>query len=149
MKAVIQRVSEASVTVDGAVIGKIDRGLLVLLGVAKGDAESDAEYLARKCAEVRVFEDDQRKMNRSVEEVGGAVLVVSQFTICGDCRKGRRPSFDKAANPDDAERLYEYFCKCLRDRGLTVATGKFAAMMDVQLVNDGPVTLIVESNRNK
>lgn len=147
MKAVIQRVTEASVTINGKTISRIKRGILILLGVGRGDSEAEADWLARKCAELRIFEDEQGKMNRSVEEIKGEVLVVSQFTLCGDCRKGRRPSFDSAAMPEIAKPLYEYFCAQLRDKGLEVQTGEFAAMMDVGLVNSGPVTLILESSK--
>lgn len=145
MRAVLQRVSEARVEVNGAVTGAIGRGLLVLLGVAREDTLRDADYLAEKIAGLRIFPDEQGKMNRSVQEVGGAVLVVSQFTLYGDTRKGRRPSFDRAAPPEQARALYEYFVQALRARGLTVETGVFQAMMQVHLVNDGPVTIICES----
>lgn len=133
--------------VEGAVVGEIGRGWLVLLGVAKGDTEADADRLAEKVAVLRAFEDESGKMNLDVSQVGGAVLVVSQFTLLGDCRKGRRPSFDGAAEPGEAERLYLYFCRRLAEGGLTVATGKFRAMMAVSLLNDGPVTLLLESGR--
>jgi D-tyrosyl-tRNA(Tyr) deacylase len=145
MRAVIQRVSSASVTVDGATVGQIGPGLLVLLGVAKGDTEQDAVMLARKIAELRVFQDEAGKMNLSVKDTGGALLVVSQFTLCGDTRKGRRPSFDLAAPPADARRLYEKFVEAARAEGLPVETGVFQAMMSVSLVNEGPVTFLVES----
>lgn len=145
MKAVIQRVKESAVTVDGREVGRIGRGLLVLLGVARDDTPKDADYLLDKTLHLRIFEDDAGKMNRSLLDVGGALLVVSQFTLCGDCRKGRRPSFVQAAPPEKAEELYEYFVGQARERGISVATGKFRAMMDVALVNDGPVTLILES----
>ena len=147
MRACIQRVSEASVTVAGDVIGRIDRGLLVLLGVAAGDGEQDARQLADKICELRIFEDDAGKMNRSLLDVGGAMLVVSQFTLLGDCRKGRRPSFIAAAPPELAEQLYERFVDLVTARGITTATGKFRAHMDVTLVNDGPVTLLLESGK--
>lgn len=145
MRAVIQRVSEAQVTVGKSVIGKIGPGLCVLLGVGKGDSEINAKNLARKIANLRIFEDEQGKLNRSVSETHGEVLVVSQFTLYGDCRKGNRPSFSEAAAPADAERLYELCVARLRAAGLRVATGRFQAAMTVALVNDGPVTLILES----
>jgi len=145
VKAVIQRVSRASVEVDGRTVGAIERGLLVLLGVAKGDDDAAAAKLADKVATYRVFEDDAGKMNLSVRDVGGGVLVISQFTICADCRKGRRPSFDPAAPPDEAERLYAVFVDHLKASGLQVQTGVFGAMMDVHLVNQGPVTFILET----
>ena len=147
MRAVIQRVSRASVTVDGRVVGQIGIGLLVLLGVAQGDDEAAADYLADKTAGLRIFEDADEKMNLSCAEVGGAVLVVSQFTLYGDVRKGKRPSFDRAARPDDANRLYEYFVSRIRASGLKCETGIFQAMMDVELVNDGPVTILLDSER--
>lgn len=145
MRACIQRVSRAQVTIAGEVTGRIGRGLLVLLGVADGDTEADARQLAAKIAGLRVFEDAQGKMNLALEEVGGAMLVVSQFTLLGDCRKGRRPSFDAAAPPELAERLYEVFVAAVAQQGIEVATGRFRAHMEVELVNDGPVTLLVES----
>lgn len=147
MIACIQRVSEASVTVEGQIVGQINHGLLVLLGVAQGDSAQDAEYLAAKVAELRIFEDEEGKMNRSLEDAGGGMLVVSQFTLLGDCRKGRRPSFVGAADPVTAEQLYEHFAQTVAARGVPVATGIFRAHMDVALVNDGPVTLLVESRR--
>ena len=147
MIAVVQRVSRASVTVDGAVTGEIGTGLLVLLGVREGDADGDADYLARKIGGLRIFPDENGKMNRSCSDAGGAMLVVSQFTLCGDCRKGRRPSFEHAAEPAEATRLYEYFCGRLRQQDYRVETGGFGAMMDVELVNDGPVTLVIESGK--
>jgi D-tyrosyl-tRNA(Tyr) deacylase len=145
LKAVIQRVGKSSVEVDGNRVGEIGKGILVLLGVEKGDAEGDAEWLAEKIANLRIFEDQAGKMNLSVREIGGELLVVSQFTLAGNCAKGRRPSFDSAAPPAEANRLYEYFVERLRAMGLTVATGVFQAMMQVSLVNDGPVTFILES----
>jgi D-tyrosyl-tRNA(Tyr) deacylase len=145
MKAVLQRVSQASVTVAGDVVGQIGRGLVVLLGVQQEDGEADARALADKTVDLRIFEDDAGKMNLSVEDVQGAVLVVSQFTLLGDCRKGRRPSFVEAAPPDVAERLYETFIAAIGVRGIPVATGKFRAHMEVALVNDGPVTLLLDS----
>ena len=148
MRAVIQRVSEAQVTVgEGGdkVVGKIGPGLCILLGVGKDDDQRNAENLARKITNLRIFEDARGKLNRSVSETHGELLVVSQFTLYGDCRKGNRPSFSAAAAPADAERLYEFFVAQLRAAGLAVATGRFQATMSVALVNDGPVTLIVES----
>lgn len=147
MRAVLQRVSRASVAVDGQIVGRIDRGWLVLLGVAEGDTEADADRIAEKVAGLRAFEDEQGKMNLSVGDVGGGVLVVSQFTLLGDCRKGRRPSFDAAAPPEEAERLYRYACDRLSTLGLPVETGTFRAMMKVELVNDGPVTLLLDSRK--
>lgn len=144
MKAVIQRVTSASVTVADAVVGRIDQGLLVLLGVEKGDAETQADWLAEKVAGLRIFSDEQGKMNLSVRDIGGALLVVSQFTLAGNCSKGKRPSFDTAAPPDDGQRLYQYFIDATRRLGLPVATGIFQADMQVTLVNDGPVTFILE-----
>jgi len=145
MKAVLQRVSQASVTIDGDCVGRISRGLLVLLGVQQGDTESDAHSLADKAIALRIFDDADGKMNLSVEDVQGSVLVVSQFTLLGDCRKGRRPSFVDAAPPELAERLYDIFVAAIGVRGIPVATGKFRAHMDVALVNDGPVTLLLDS----
>jgi D-tyrosyl-tRNA(Tyr) deacylase len=147
MRACVQRVSRASVTVEGQVVGQIGRGLLVLLGVAQGDEEKDARYLADKVVGLRVFEDDQGKMNRSLREAGGSLLVVSQFTLLGDVRKGRRPSFIDAAPPEEANRLYEVFAAAVASHGVQVATGRFQAHMDVELVNDGPVTLLLDSKR--
>jgi D-tyrosyl-tRNA(Tyr) deacylase len=147
MRAVVQRVARASVTVAGEVVGRIERGFLVLLGVADTDGEDDAIYLAQKVCGLRVFEDDAGKMNLSLAEVGGRVLVVSQFTLLGDCRKGRRPSFVRAARPDLAERLYRSFCAEVRGQGIEVKTGRFQEHMDVELVNDGPVTLLLDSRK--
>lgn len=147
MRAVVQRVREARVTVGDREVGRIGAGLLILLGVAADDTEEDAAYLAAKCADLRVFDDDAGRMNRSVTDVGGAALVVSQFTLLGDCRRGRRPSFTAAAPPAEAERLYEAFVARLRERGLPVATGEFRTMMDVACVNAGPVTLLLDSRR--
>ncbi len=145
MKAVVQRVSKSSVAIDNEVVGEIGSGLMVLLGVAGEDSEREADYLAEKIINLRIFSDEDGKMNRSLIEVGGEMLVVSQFTLLGDCRKGRRPSFISAAAPEKGNALYEYFVDCIRQKGVTVATGRFGAMMDVALVNDGPVTLILES----
>ncbi|MCP4106152.1 MAG: D-tyrosyl-tRNA(Tyr) deacylase [Desulfobacteraceae bacterium] len=145
MRAVIQRVKESFVSVDNEIIGKIGKGLLVLLGVANEDSAGDADYLADKIANLRIFEDENGKMNRSLLETGGEMLVVSQFTLLGDCRKGRRPSFVQAAGPDRANELYEYFAKAAEQKGVSVKTGQFRAMMEVSLINDGPVTLILES----
>jgi D-aminoacyl-tRNA deacylase len=145
MRAVIQRVSEARVTVAGSVLGEIGPGLLALLGVAKPDTAADAEYLAEKILNLRVFPDEAGKMNRSLLDTGGALLVVSQFTLYGDCRKGRRPSFDDAAPAEQARPLYEHFVEVARRSGVRVETGVFQAHMEVSLVNDGPVTLLVES----
>ena len=145
MKAVIQRVKSTGVSVDNKEISRIGSGLLVFLGVSVSDEKSDADFLAEKIANLRIFEDDKGKMNRSVTDISGEILVVSQFTLYGDCRKGRRPSFVHAAPPEKAESLYEYFARQLREKEIPVQTGQFRAMMDVSLINDGPVTLIVES----
>lgn len=145
VRAVIQKVSEASVSVDGNIVGRIGAGLGVLLGVGKNDNESNAGGLADKIKNLRIFEDEQGRMNRSLIDTGGALLAVSQFTLYGDCRKGNRPSFIDAAAPAQAERLYEYFSARLRNAGIEVANGRFQAHMQVALVNDGPVTLFLES----
>ena len=145
MRAVIQRVTESSVAVEGRAIGSIGRGLLVLLGVGEGDSEKEADYLAEKIANLRIFEDQDGKMNLSLLEIGDEMLVVSQFTLLGNCRKGRRPSFVQAAAPEIANKLYEYFVEVSKQKGIRVQTGEFGAMMAVSLVYDGPVTLIVES----
>lgn len=145
MRAVIQRVKQSSVTVGDETVGKIGSGLLVLLGVADRDQPADADFMAEKIANLRIFEDKQGKMNRSLIDIGGEMLVISQFTLLGDCRKGRRPSFTEAAGPDKANELYERFVRQVRKTGVQVATGRFRAMMEVSLINDGPVTLIVES----
>ena len=147
MRAVVQRVSRASVKVNGEFIGQISEGLLVLLGVAQEDVESDADYLATKVAGLRIFEDQEGKMNRSVVEIGGAVLAVSQFTLFGDVRRGKRPSFDAAARPERAQALYDYFVACLRALGLPCETGRFQEMMEVELVNQGPVTILLDSKK--
>ena len=145
MKAVVQRVTACEVSVCDRTVGQIGPGLLVLLGVSTSDEETDADYLADKITHLRIFQDDAGKMNRSLVDTGGEMLIVSQFTLLGDCRKGRRPSFVEAAAPERAERLYDYFVNRVRLNGISVATGQFQAMMAVSLVNDGPVTLIVES----
>jgi D-tyrosyl-tRNA(Tyr) deacylase len=145
MRAIVQRVTQSRVEVDGAVVGEIGPGLLVLLGVAKPDTAADAEYLADKILNLRIFADEAGKMNRSLLEANGALMVVSQFTLYGDCRKGRRPSFDAAAPPEQARSLYEHFVAAARRAGVQVETGVFQAVMAVSLVNDGPVTLLVES----
>jgi D-aminoacyl-tRNA deacylase len=147
MRACVQRVSQAQVSVAGEVVGRIQRGLLVLLGVAAGDADDDARQLAQKVAELRIFSDEAGKMNRSLAEAGGAMLVISQFTLLGDCRKGRRPSFIDAAPPEEADRLYQLFVGAVRELGITVETGRFREHMDVMLVNDGPVTLLLDSRK--
>lgn len=148
MRAVVQRVSRARVTVAGENKGEISAGLLILLGVAKDDTEKEAAQLAERVAQLRIFSDDDGKMNLSVEDSGGSVLVVSQFTLHGDCRKGRRPSFGRAAPAEQANRLYEQFVEALRGRGLKVETGVFQAMMEVELVNNGPVTLILDTDKS-
>jgi len=148
MRACVQRVSQAEVVIDGKSVGRIERGLLVLLGVAVGDGTDDAKQLAQKIAELRVFEDDAGKMNRSLAEAGGAMLVVSQFTLLGDCRKGRRPSFIDAASPEEAQRFYQLFVSEVQNRGVQVETGRFREHMEVSLVNDGPVTLLLDSRKN-
>ncbi|HYY70098.1 MAG TPA: D-aminoacyl-tRNA deacylase [Terriglobales bacterium] len=148
MRAVVQRVKRARVTVSGDTAGEIGEGLLVLLGVAHSDSEAAAAYLADKIAGLRIFEDDTGRMNRSVGEVGGAVLVVSQFTLFGDVRRGKRPSFDAAARPEHARRLDEYFVDKLRAAGLRCETGRFQQTMQVELVNDGPVTILLDSEKN-
>lgn len=146
MKAVIQRVARASVEVEGKIVGQIRGGLVVLLGVARGDTETDASYLVKKIPALRIFDDENGKMNRSLAEIGGGVLTISQFTLVGDTRKGRRPGFDQAADPPVAQHLYEHFIRQLRETtDLTVETGVFGARMKVELLNDGPVTFILDS----
>ena len=147
MRAVVQRVSRASVTVAGDAVGRIDRGFLVLLGVADDDTQADAIYLAAKVAGLRIFEDAAGKMNLALADVAGRMLVVSQFTLLGDCRQGRRPSFIRAARPDKADELYRAFCAEVRGQGIEVETGRFQEHMDVELINDGPVTLLVDSRK--
>lgn len=144
MKGLIQRVKRASVTIDGKLHSKIDAGILVLLGVEKGDSEENADKLAEKLVKLRIFEDENGKMNKSVQDIGGKILVVSQFTLAGDCKKGTRPSFDKAELPQRANELYEYFVSKLEGLGISTQTGSFGAMMDVELINDGPVTFMLE-----
>ena len=147
MKAVIQRVTSASVHVEGKIVGQIESGLLVLLGVAKGDGETDGRYLIEKIRTLRIFSDERRKMNRSLVDIQGSVLLVSQFTLLGRTANGRRPSFDEAAAPDEAKRLYEQVVTELRSPGTLVETGVFAADMQVELVNDGPVTFLLDSRQ--
>ncbi|RLC27643.1 MAG: D-tyrosyl-tRNA(Tyr) deacylase [Deltaproteobacteria bacterium] len=147
MRAIVQRVKEARVQVKGREVGAIGPGLLIFLGVGRDDTAKDGEYLAGKTVNLRIFPDEKGLMNRSLADTGGAALVVSQFTLWGDCRKGRRPSFARAAGPDRAKTLYERFIQSVRDRGIPVATGQFQAMMDVYLINDGPVTLMLDSAR--
>jgi D-aminoacyl-tRNA deacylase len=147
MRAVVQRVKRAEVRVDGRVVGRIDSGMVVLLGIGKDDTEGAGTALAEKIANLRVFDDGQGKMNRSLLESGGQVLCVSQFTLYGDCRKGRRPSYDTAAPPEQAQVLYESFVASMRKQGIHTETGRFRAIMDVELVNDGPVTMLLDSNR--
>ncbi len=147
MRAVVQRVSRAKVTVNGSISGQIGLGLLVLLGVGHQDSEADVNYLAEKIAGLRIFEDGDGKMNRSVRDVGGSVLAVSQFTLYGDVRRGKRPSFDDAAPPDHARRLYELFVERIRAARLRCETGRFQEMMQVELVNEGPVTILLDSGK--
>lgn len=149
MKLIIQRVTEASVKVEGETVGKITAGALILLSVGKNDTESDADFLAEKILHLRIFEDEGGKMNLSALETNAQILVVSQFTLHGDCQKGRRPSFDKAADPHSAQKLYEYFVSALKKSPLTVETGRFRATMKVSLVNDGPVTFSIDSPSEK
>ncbi len=147
MRAVVQRVQSSSVTVDQKIVGEIQHGFLVLLGIAADDTQEDVVYLAGKLCGLRVFEDDEGKMNRSITEAGGAMLIVSQFTLYGDCRKGRRPSFIEAARPEIAQPLYESFVAEVRGQGIHVETGVFQAQMDVALINDGPITLLLDSRK--
>lgn len=146
MRALLQRVSQASVAADGRITGQIGRGFVILLGVTHTDTAAEASWLAQKIAGLRLFEDEEGKMNLSLAQAGGAVLVVSQFTLYGDARKGRRPSFSDAARPEQAEPLVNYFCEKMREQGFIVAAGLFGAHMDVEIHNDGPVTLLVERN---
>ena len=147
MRAVVQRVKESRVEIGGEVVGQISKGFLVLLGVAQGDDEQDCSYLADKIANLRIFPDEKGQMNLSLLDGGGEILVVSQFTLLGDCKRGRRPSFAKAAKPPEAQRLYEEFVRVLRAKGIQVETGRFQEMMDVYLINDGPVTLLLDSKK--
>lgn len=147
MRAVVQRVSRASVKVEKKIVGQIDAGLLVLLGVGNGDSEVDADYLVDKIVGLRIFEDDDGKMNRSVVDTAGAVLAVSQFTLFGDVRRGKRPSFDEAARPEQARKLYEYFVAQVQAAGVRCETGTFQAMMQVELANEGPVTILIDSKK--
>ncbi len=148
MRSVVQRVKESKVEVKGKTVGAIGPGLLILLGVGEDDSEKDCTYLADKVANLRIFPDEKELMNLSLLDTGGAALVVSQFTLWGDCRKGRRPSFAKAARPERANELYEHFVSLLKEKGLEVSTGRFQEMMDVFLVNDGPVTLMLDSKKS-
>ncbi|MFC1513653.1 D-aminoacyl-tRNA deacylase [candidate division KSB1 bacterium] len=145
MRVVVQRVSRGQVTVNDSILGKIGKGLVILLGVAEDDIEKDAEFLAEKCVNLRIFNDQNGKMNLSAKDIGGEILSISQFTLYGDCRKGRRPSFIKAAQPEKGEKFYDLFNNYLRKSGLKVETGEFGAMMDVDIFNDGPVTIIIDS----
>jgi len=147
MIAVLQRASEGKVTVEDRITGEIGTGLVILLGVAQGDSEKDADFLADRIAGFRVFNDEDGKMNLSIRDVNGAALVISQFTLAGDWRKGRRPSFTSAATPEEGERLYEYFCRQLHQLEVPVQMGEFGAMMDVSLINDGPVTFVMDSRK--
>jgi len=147
MRAVVQRVSRAHVTVGHELVGKIKHGLLVLLAIAQGDRESDADYLSEKIVGLRIFQDEAGKMNKSVADVAGELLVVSQFTLYGDVRRGKRPSFDAAASPDSARTLCEYFVRRVRAAGIRCETGRFQEMMQVELVNDGPVTILLDSSK--
>ncbi len=147
MRAVVQRVSRAKVTVNGEITGEIGRGFLVLLGVAEGDEVEDARFLARKIAGLRVFEDAEGKMNLALADVDGRMLVISQFTLLGDCRKGRRPSFVSAARPEQANALYQQFTAAVREQGIAIETGRFQEHMDVELINSGPVTLLLDSRK--
>jgi D-tyrosyl-tRNA(Tyr) deacylase len=148
MRTVIQRVSRAQVAIAGEIVGRIGRGLLVLLGVGQADSEADADYLADKIAGLRIFEDESGKMNVDLASIGGQILVVSQFTLYGDVRRGKRPSFDAAASPDRARQLYEYFVERIRAAGIQCETGRFQEMMQVELVNEGPVTILLDSTKS-
>jgi D-aminoacyl-tRNA deacylase len=147
MRAVVQRVGHAMVEIEGQVMGRIDQGLLVYLGVGGADTETDADYLSEKIIGLRIFEDESGKMNLALKDIGGSLLVISQFTLYGDCRKGKRPSFSSAAPPERAMHLYDYFIKKSRERGLPVETGVFQAMMKVQSINQGPVTILLDSQK--
>ncbi len=144
MKILIQRVKEASVTIDGEVYSSINKGILAFVGVKKGDSIEMVEKLAEKIVNLRIFPDENDKMNRSLKDINGEMLIVSQFTLCGDCKKGTRPSFDKSEQPDTANKFYEAFIEAVKERGIRTATGRFGAMMDVALINDGPVTFMLE-----
>ena len=148
MRAVVQRVTSSSVTVEGETTGKIDKGLMVLLGVADGDTDKDVTYMVDKIVNLRIFEDENDKMNLSLQDIGGSLLVVSQFTLLGDCRKGRSPSFIEAARPEMADNLYQKFVDKARSMGIRTETGRFKTHMMVELINDGPVTILVDSNKN-
>lgn len=148
MRAVVQRVSRSEVTVDGRTTGKINKGLLVLLGVTHGDTSKDVDYIVDKTINLRIFEDENDKMNLSLKDIGGEMLAVSQFTLYGDCRKGRRPSFTNATAPEEADKLYQEFVKKVSEQGINTETGEFGAHMMVDLVNDGPVTILLESNKS-
>lgn len=148
MRAVVQRVTSSSVTVEGETTGKIDKGLMVLLGVADGDTDKDVTYMVDKIVNLRIFEDENDKMNLSIQDIGASLLVVSQFTLLGDCRKGRRPSFIEAAKPEIADNLYQKFVDKARSMGIRTETGRFKTHMMVELINDGPVTILVDSNKN-
>ncbi len=148
MKIVLQRVKQAAVEVQGKITGEIERGVCLLVGIEKGDSEDDAQYLAKKVVELRIFPDEEGKMNLSLSETGGGVLAVSQFTLAGSTKKGRRPSFDKAELPERAEELFRYFVDLIRQRGIKIETGVFGALMDVRMVNDGPVTFILEKKKS-
>lgn len=148
MRAVVQRVASSSVTVEGETTGKIDKGLMVLLGVADGDTDKDVTYMVDKIVNLRIFEDENDKMNLSLQDIGASLLVVSQFTLLGDCRKGRRPSFIEAARPEIADNLYQKFVDKARSMGIRTETGRFQTHMMVELINDGPVTILVDSNKN-
>ncbi len=147
MRAVVQRVNRASVSVNNEIIGSIDKGLIILLGVSDDDTEKDVLYLADKITHLRIFADDDEKMNLSLQDIKGEMLIVSQFTLYGDCRKGRRPSYSKAANPEKAKLLYQSFIDAVQNNGIRVATGEFQAMMEVNIINDGPVTILLDSNK--
>ena len=147
MRAVIQRVKEARVEIEGSVVGEISKGVLIFLGVGENDTEKECEYMANKIMNLRIFPDENDLMNLSLQDIEGAALVVSQFTLWGDCRKGRRPSFIEAARPEKANKLYEHFIMLLKGKNVEVATGRFQAMMDVHLVNDGPVTILIDSSK--